>query len=212
MLTPDILNVAQSLLRRETPDSWLKSWAGCTDASAWLRAVGSQTTVLGEWLSRARAVTLFAQPLDLALLFRPEVFFNALRQQTAATSRVPVDSLVLACEWRADGTAASIAGAAVPCRLGGLRLQGALFDGASLSPALADSPSVVNVPVCTVAWVPASSPAAASAGGSTVTLPVYDSEAREKTVTRLHMPRSPSSMNPEQWVLAGAALFLASGS
>jgi dynein heavy chain 2 len=206
LLTPDTLAAAQALMRRETPGAWLKQWDGPADAGAWLRAVVAKTAVLGDWLAKARGGTLLSQPLDLALLFRPEVFLNALRQQTAAAARTPVDALALACEWRADGSAVNIPAAAATCRLANLRLQGAHFDGGRLAFAASDAAGVNGVPACTVAWVPATAGSAAAAA-ATVLLPVYDTEAREKVVARLPLPR-PAAGGDEPWILAGAALFL----
>jgi hypothetical protein len=71
-------------------------------------------------------------PLDLGQLFRPGAFLSALGQQAARNAGVSLGVLRLASCWQ---------GGRLPARcplavhVGGMLLQGALFDGHSLSPA-----------------------------------------------------------------------------
>ena len=60
-----------------------------------------------------------------------------------------MDSLKFACTWRG-----SIQGARASVRIGGIQLEGCSFDGSRLSENQRDSPTVSEIPVCTVAWVP----------------------------------------------------------
>ena len=85
-----------------------------------------------------------SKPVFLANMFNPQVFLNALRQQTSRTSEPPVaiDDLRLVCVW---GEAASRSMGTLPCALSGLSLQGALFTaGGTLSDARADTPTVTT--------------------------------------------------------------------
>lgn len=91
-------------------------------------------------------------------------------------------------------------------QIGGLQLEGCLFDGMMLAESREDSPSVVSTPVCTVAWVskecqPIYNPA------DSISLPVYYSADRYKLVTCLDMPIGPGTSNT-MWIQSGAALFL----
>ena len=49
----------------------------------WLRALVAKTLALGTWVQKSERGSLLSEPLDLAELFHPDTFLNALRQQTA---------------------------------------------------------------------------------------------------------------------------------
>ena len=49
----------------------------------WLRGLIAKCIALGGWVDRCRAGTLLPGPADLSELFHPDVFLNALRQETA---------------------------------------------------------------------------------------------------------------------------------
>ena len=62
--------------------------------------------------------------------------------------RCSMDSLKFSCNWRG-----SVQGAKIPIKLGGLQLEGCVFDGNRLMENQRDSPIVSAIPVCTVGWV-----------------------------------------------------------
>lgn len=64
--------------------------------------------------------------------------------------KVAIDELLLETSWSKDG----ISQACIPVTLSSLQLEGAVFDGISLQPCAANSPSVTTAPACIVAWVP----------------------------------------------------------
>ncbi len=59
-----------------------------------------------------------------------------------------MDSLKFSCNWRG-----SVQGAKIPIKLGGLQLEGCVFDGSRLSENQRDSPIVSSLPTCNVAWI-----------------------------------------------------------
>ena len=59
-----------------------------------------------------------------------------------------MDSLKFSCNWRG-----SVQGAKIPIKLGGLQLEGCVFDGNRLMENQRDSPIVSAIPACTVGWV-----------------------------------------------------------
>ncbi len=59
-----------------------------------------------------------------------------------------MDSLKFACNWKGG-----VQGAKIPIRIGGLQLEGCVFDGSRLSENQRDSPIVSACPTCTVAWI-----------------------------------------------------------
>ena len=60
-----------------------------------------------------------------------------------------MDSLKFVCTWSRDG----VRGAKFSIKVGGLQLEGCSFDGSRLSQNLRDSPSVSEIPPCSVAWI-----------------------------------------------------------
>ena len=62
--------------------------------------------------------------------------------------RCSMDSLKFSCNWRG-----SVQGAKIPIKLGGLQLEGCVFDGNRLMENQRDSPIVSAIPACTVGWV-----------------------------------------------------------
>ena len=86
----------------------------------------------------------------------------------------------------------------------GLQLEGCSFDGSRLFENQRDSPSLVAMPPCTVAWVTkeATPPYPPS---EVVSLPVYHSSDRDRLVICVDVPFSGVKV---QWVQSGVALFL----
>jgi hypothetical protein len=98
---------------------------------------------IDEWLGSVRSGATLSRPISLAEIFNPQVFLNALRQQTSRSSQPPVavDDLKLVCVW---GESAARSMGTLPCALSGLSLQGGLYTvGGTLSDARADTPTVM---------------------------------------------------------------------
>eukprot|EP00051_Salpingoeca_urceolata_P021875 m.349048 g.349048 ORF g.349048 m.349048 type:complete len:4259 (-) comp19881_c0_seq4:199-12975(-) len=198
-LTPATQSLARSLLARETPNAWLKLWDGPEDPMKWCRSVIAKTIALSSWANNATRGGLLDRPLDLGELFRPAVFLNALRQQTARVSNCSLDSLVFECSWRSTG----VTGALVQVTLDNLFLEGCTFDGARLSETLRDSSSIAAAPPCVVAWIEKT--ASTAARKNQLSLPLYETLQREKTVTELNVP---CSSEQDRWIQSGASFFL----
>eukprot|EP00960_Hanusia_phi_P042470 755515-Hanusia_phi.AAC.2 len=123
------------------------------------------------------------------------------RAQTARVTKVALDELTLSCVW--SETAKSQLGP-VTCTLQGLVLQGALYTGGYLAEAKFDTPTVVSLPLCTIAFVPRKEEDLASS--STVEVPVYERDDRSHFLMRLRM--SCKANEQDRWVLSGAAIFI----
>ena len=61
------------------------------------RATRSQA--LGAWADLVQRGAVLTSAVNLGELFEPQIFLNALRQQTARVSRVPLDQLKLVSCW-----------------------------------------------------------------------------------------------------------------
>lgn len=149
LLSGDVQTLAQALLQGETPLNWQAAWDGPEDPIQFLRGLILRATALDRWLDRAERGSLLSEELDLSELFHPDTFLNALRQQTARDVGCSMDNLRFATSWRG-----AVHGAKHAVRLGGLQLEGGVFDGVRLTESARDSPSVCSVPVVSVAWIP----------------------------------------------------------
>ena len=83
--------------------------------------------------------------------------------------------------------------------------QGCSLQGHQLMENQLDSPSVIAMPTCTVAWVTKDTPPPYPEA-QCISLPIYSSSDRDKLVACLDVPCGGSNVH---WVqLCGAALFL----
>lgn len=199
-LTPDLQLLMRDLFNRSTPSLWLKIWDGPADPLKWLRAMSRRALGLISWLEKSQQGTLLSTAVDLSELFRPDVFLNALRQQSARVTKCPIDTLVFYSAWHKTGTAINLS-----CTLGGLFLQGCTFDGTRLSETGRNSSSIASIPPCHVAWV---SPETFRSVNKLLTfsVPLYSTEEREKTVSQLHFPCVKGEEG--KWIQMGTAVFL----
>ncbi|CAM1329611.1 Uncharacterised protein at_DN1743, partial [Pycnogonum litorale] len=203
LISADIHKLATSLLHHQTPASWQDKWEGSEDPMQYMRQVIYRAQAVKNWLQKAQSNTLLSETLFLSDLFRPDTFLSALRQQTARECGVSMNSLILATSWRSSG----IPNATLSFKIGGMLLEGCVFDGNQLSECHSDTPSVSTVSASTMAWVPQETSEPRGRAADTMSLPVYFSESREKIVTCLDVP---CSADKDRWILAGAAFFLKS--
>ncbi|XP_039269307.2 cytoplasmic dynein 2 heavy chain 1-like [Styela clava] len=199
LLSTDVQKMANSLLLQETPLKWQAGWEGPDDPMQYMHTIIAKAMAIQGWVSKAERGTILKEDLDLADLFHPNTFLNALRQQAARDSKTSMDELKFVCSWKG-----SLTGAKNPVRIGGLQLEGCTFDGNRLSENQRDSPTVSSIPPCHVAWIPKQSPAPYPES-DVISLPVYTSSTRESIVTCLDVP---CGGNTTTWVQSGAALFL----
>lgn len=132
---------ASALLQGQVCSEWDLHWEGPSAPADYMRAAVRRAAALEVWhgwstqpgglLGHVRGSA--GDPLDLGQLFRPGAFLNALRQQAARNAGLPLGGLKLVSSWRPGGRLPGSCPLAV--HVGGLLLQGALFDGHGLSPA-----------------------------------------------------------------------------
>jgi dynein heavy chain 2 len=174
--------------------------------------------------------SLLSQPINLADLFSPGTFLNALRQQTSRRTGASMDQLTLVCAWEAS----RLKNAPLVVTLEGLLLQvggwvaclealstfqplrvtmtsahtpviqGAIVSGSSLAEPQANAAEVVSVPSLYVAFI-GTKDSEPYEDRQTVALPLYLTMSREKFVVELTVP---TDKPPSKWILAGTALFL----
>lgn len=107
LLTPAIQAQANALLSGSVPGEWYEQWEGPEQPSAWLRGLVTRKVALASWQARVLGGALLSAPLNMAELFNPGTFLNALRQQTARASSAPMDSLRVRVHMRSPCCPAS---------------------------------------------------------------------------------------------------------
>ncbi|OON23868.1 ATPase family protein, partial [Opisthorchis viverrini] len=212
LLTTALRQLAESLLHGETPDSWLAEWPeGPEDPVSFLRDLVAKAIAVQNLMKLAETKQFLranSPPIDLADLFRPTTFLNAVRQQTARQLGVAIDTLKLVCAWPGQSNQSStLSEGHIPIRIAKLKLEGAVFESDQLAPSQPESPSLVYLPELTLIWIEQDMPDFIRTEAS-ISLPVYLDSARQHLVTYLRVPCPTGTQN--QWIQAGTALLLTS--
>lgn len=203
LLTPTIMSDGNALLNGETPWRWAKNWYGPSDPGSWIKELATRRLAMSRWIQRVEQQTLLSSPVSLTELFRPRIFLNALRQQTARTTKKPIDSLRLTASWDVSRLPA---GASVRVNITDMLLQGAMFDNSCLQHLKEDSPTVSSLPPLYIAYVTKDD---AEPYKDALAVPVYNQLSREEFVCEIRVPTR-SAEDSDKFILTGCAIFLAS--
>ncbi|MEW5298927.1 MAG: hypothetical protein WDW36_001997 [Sanguina aurantia] len=151
-LTSSVQKSGAALMSDAVPAAWDTMWEGPESPLDYCRAVVNKAAAIEAWNAKCQAKALLTGgPLDLSHLFHPGTFLNALRQQSARTLKQPMDALKLATCWdvsRLGGEGITVV------QLGGLLLQGAIFEGNRLGAVSPDAPSVRRSKLLTAVQLP----------------------------------------------------------
>lgn len=98
-MTTELEEIGQILLRGEVPMKWLKIWEGPEIVTEWLKIFVKKLINLQKWVEMAQRKQILSSKLDLAEVYRPEIFFNALKQKVARDKKIPVDKLQIKCTF-----------------------------------------------------------------------------------------------------------------
>jgi len=210
--TPEIQQQAMMLLKAEVPRRWEENWPSAPEAPPlYLQGLAKRIAALkGDWLNRVRnPAQLFSQPVSLSDFLRPDVFLNALRQQTARALKVPIDSLHLVASFEPQ-LLADPSTSPLPVTVQELILEGCSFDVAKklLIESSRNSSLISVLPPLTIAWMSrAAHPERALSTARHpmyVAMPIYVSLSREKLIGEVYLHTDSS----RQRILNSAALFL----
>jgi len=208
--TPDVVAEANALMRAEVPRGWTATWPSAPeDPAVFLQGLAKRIEALkGEWVKRVASRNPLEGPVVLSDFLRPDVFLNALRQQTARALKISIDSLHLVSSFEPhllDGSSAPL-----PVSVQNLILEGCVFDTKHmvLSEGQRNSPLVSVLPPLTIAWMcrdttpqRAISTAKSQAG---VSMPIYVGLSREQLIGEVVL----NTDSKQQRILNAAALFL----
>lgn len=211
MSTPDIQHEARTLIRQEVPPKWAHGWpSGPEEPTVFLQGLAKRIVALkSDWLQRVGSSKVFEKPAQLSDFLRPNVFLNALRQQTARKLAISIDSLHLVSTFE-PGLLSDPASSPIPVSIQGLILEGSSFDEPKklLVESTRTSPLTSILPLLTIAWMSrAAHPERAASSAqraSTVAMPIYVSRSREQLVGEVHL----FTDSNRQRILNSAALFL----
>ena len=112
--------------------------------------------------------------------------------------------LKLASCWDQGKIKAASSGSEV-VQIGGLQMQGAMFDGQRFTDLTQEAPTSRTITPMSIAWVPKE--AELPYGNAYMSVPLYYTQGREKVLTEVQLPVN-SDEEVQQWTLAGLALFL----
>merc|ERR1719263_2268754 len=141
----------------------------------------------GDWIQRVESNRILDKPVALSDFLRPDVFLNALRQQTARKLQVSIDSLHLAASFEPQ-LLSDPSTSPLPVTVQDLILEGCSFDPAKkLLVESARNSSLISVlPPLTIAWMSrAAHPDRALSSArhpNNVAMPIYVSLSREKLI------------------------------
>lgn len=101
LLTSAIQNEALTLITGDVPVKWTKIWEGPSNPNSWMKGFCKRAFNLKAWVHSVAQGNILGTQLNLADLFHPEIFLNAVRQLTARKVNVPIDNMKLAASFEA---------------------------------------------------------------------------------------------------------------
>merc|ERR1719373_545102 len=143
-----------------------------------------------DWVKRVNARNITGNPVVLSDFLRPDVFLNALRQQTARKLSVSIDSLHLVSSFESH-LLSDASMSPLPVSVHNLILEGCIFDEGKrvLTEGQRNSPLTSVLPPLTIAWMArAAHPdrAVSSAKSAmSVAMPIYVSLSRERLISEV---------------------------
>ncbi|KRX18927.1 Cytoplasmic dynein 2 heavy chain 1 [Trichinella nelsoni] len=180
------------LAKNEIPNEWLYRWpTGPKQATEFLSRLITKAKALQQWIQQLNSDTLTNGVVDVSMFFRPETFFNALRQQTAS-----ITSYAMQFSWNEISSSSS------PCTITGLCIEGAQFDGKYLTDSTANASPILILPPANVLWTKNDKNVQRS---ESVKIPLYHDSSRSHLISSIDLP---CKGDAQKWLVRGVAMFL----
>lgn len=96
LMTSDIEKDIDSLVKSNIPSKWDAIWEGPENPSVYIKKVVATANNLHTYNNMVETNTTIS--ICLSDFLNPTTFFNSLKQQTARTKGVSIDSLELQCD------------------------------------------------------------------------------------------------------------------
>jgi len=209
--TSDIQNAAAELMIGEVPANWPGDcWpTSPSDPMTFLtQLIAKYVALRTDWFTRLQSRALVDQEVRLSDFLRPDVFLNAMRQQTGRELNVPIDSLHLVSAW--DRSLFQDSSVPISCTLSGLLLEGCAFDDNRkiLLESNRSTANLTQLPPVSIAWLPKQSHPnpilSHNAQAPTIGVPVYVTHNRLHFVCKLYAHTD----HVRSRVLSSCAIFI----
>ncbi|CAD2214773.1 hypothetical protein AGDE_00719 [Angomonas deanei] len=200
LLTEDRKAEAAAMIIGSIPPQWDGFFPSNEKLLPWMQSVIRRSTAIAQFQKSSSNGVLLKAPFNISLLFRPQTFLNALRQETAHLEEKPLVNLKLV-----SSLTEAPAGAKLPVCLDGVLLQGAVTDatGKLMSVETADEAAVAPIQKVFIAW----QDHFPEADTARVSLPLYSNTTKENYICDMALPCA-SEEAASQFILAGAAVVL----
>jgi dynein heavy chain 2 len=215
LLTPLIFNIGKCLLQDTIPIEWEKHWDGIDKPQKWIsELVRKRISLMKLKLQITKGILQSGDAISLGDFFRPSIFINALRQQTARKLNIAIDKVYMISSFEKGGGEVKHS-CEISCEISGIMLQGALFQADALQESSSDAFELNPIPNVYIGFTKNNPQANNDQNTSNyrgkkkdivyVSTPLYISSSRNEYIVDIHMP---SECNADKWILTGTALFL----
>ena len=193
IITSQIINNCQSLLKNIIPEEWSNLWDGPELPTNYIKSLGKKIKGMGNYLQKLEGDNLLnSSEINLSDFLHPEAFINALRQKTAREKQVPIDELEIICEF---GSANDVC-----AKIVGMFLQGSDFDGEKLVDIKGNQSEIINMPKCIFRFVKGK-----ENDENEINIPLYENIFREHYICQIGLK---FSGDVNTIILKGIALCL----
>ena len=195
IITSQIINNCQSLLKNIIPEEWSNIWDGPELPNSYLKSLGKKIKGMGNYIRNVGDDKLLQNcDINLSEFLHPEAFINALRQKTAREKKIPIDELEIVSEFSNSGSGEICA------KIIGLFLQGSNFDGNKLVDISGNQSEIINMPKCIFRFVKGK-----PKNENEIDIPLYENLFREHFICTLGLKFTGKI---EKIILKGIALCL----
>jgi dynein heavy chain 2 len=195
IITSQIINNCQSLLKNVIPEEWSNIWDGPELPNSYLKSLGKKIKGMGNYIRNVGDDKLLQNcDINLSEFLHPEAFINALRQKTAREKKIPIDELEIVSEFNNSGSGEICA------KIIGLFLQGSDFDGNKLVDISGNQSEIINMPKCIFRFVKGK-----PKNENEIDIPLYENLFREHFICTLGLK---FTGDIEKIILKGIALCL----
>ena len=194
IITSQIINNCQSLLKNIIPQEWSNIWDGPELPNSYLKSLGKKIKGMSNYLKNVDGDNILKKcDINLSEFLHPEAFINALRQKTAREKKIPIDELDIICDFKETS-------GEICAKITGLFLQGADFDGEKLADILGNQSEIISMPKCIFRFIKGKTKAE-----NEIDIPMYENLFREHFICSLGLKFTGQI---EKIILKGIALCL----
>jgi dynein heavy chain 2 len=186
-----------NLLQNVVPEMWTMIWEGPELPLNYIKSLGKKLLALNNYNKSALNDTVLNSNINLSEFLHPEAFLSALRQKTARKNKIPIDQMLINCDFEANPYKGEI----IFAKITGLFLQGSDFDGSRLIEITGNKSEILSLPTLNIFWKKLNS----EQNSGTMDIPVYENIFREHFICKFKIPISGKL---DDTILKGIAICL----